>query len=125
MTRDGILVDTHALLWYLADDDSLSARAREAIESSADVRVSSASIWEIAIKSRLGKLDAGDDLLERVRDGFEQLDVTAAHAWATRELAPHHQDPFDRLLVAQSHLEGLPLVSADERLASYGVELIW
>lgn len=125
MTRRRLLVDTHALLWYLADDRSLSKRARHEIESSSEVYVSSASIWEIAIKSRLGKLDADGDLLDRVWDGFEQLDVTAAHAWATRELAPHHEDPFDRLLVAQASLEGLPIASADERLSAYGVELVW
>jgi PIN domain nuclease of toxin-antitoxin system len=125
MTARGLLADTHALLWYLDDSPSLSSRAGEAIEAAAEVYVSSASIWEIAIKSRLGKLDPADDLLDRIVDGFEQLDVTAAHAWATRELPLHHDDPFDRLLVAQSHLEGLPLISADSRLSAYGVELVW
>lgn len=125
MTGRGLLADTHAVLWYLEQSPRLSSGAVEAIESAPEVYVSSASIWEIAIKSRLGKLDADGDLLERVCDGFEQLDVTAAHAWATRELPPHHEDPFDRLLVAQSHLEALPIVSADQRLAAYGVELVW
>jgi len=125
MTGRGLLADTHALIWYLEDSRRLSKRAGTAIESAAQVYVSSASVWEIAIKSRLGQLDADDDLLDRLCDGFEQLDVTAAHAWATRRLPPHHEDPFDRLLVAQSYLEGLPIVSADERLAAHGVELVW
>lgn len=88
--------------------------------------VSTASLWELAIKSALGKLTVPDDLPTRVEAmGFEWLPVTAEHAWAVRELPPNHGDPFDRLLIAQSRLERLPVVTADPLFAEYGVEVVW
>lgn len=89
--------------------------------------VSAASVWEIAIKRRLGKLDVPDDLLDVLRDeGFESLSITSAHAWGVGQLAlSEHRDPFDRLLVAQALLEGLPIISADEQLDRYGVQRLW
>jgi PIN domain nuclease of toxin-antitoxin system len=124
---NGLLVDTHALLWWLADDPGLSAAAREALaEPANDVLVSAASVWEIAIKRALGKLGAPDDLPSHIEAaGFGWLPVTAEHAWQVRGLAAHHRDPFDRLLVAQSLVEQLPIVSADPRFAAYGVEVRW
>ena len=125
MTR--LLVDTHALLWWLADDPTLSSPARDAIADPAnEPLVSTASIWKIAIKRSLGKLDAPDDLPETILDeGFSYLPVGAVHAWHVRELPMHHRDPFDRLLAAQALIEGLPIVTADTRFLDYTVETRW
>ena len=122
-----LLVDTHALLWWLTDDPDLSAMAREALaEPANDVLVSAASVWEIAIKRALGKLEAPDDLPDHIAaQGFGWLPVAAEHAWRVRDLPPHHRDPFDRLLVAQALVEHMPIVSADPRLRAYGVDARW
>jgi PIN domain nuclease of toxin-antitoxin system len=122
-----LLVDTHALLWWLTDDPGLSDTAREALgDPGNDVLVSTASIWEIAIKRALGKLTAPDDLPTHIEaQGFDWLPVEAQHAWQVRALPPHHRDPFDRLLVAQSIIERTPIVSADPRFAAYGVDTRW
>lgn len=86
-----------------------------------------ASLWEIAIKSALGKLDAPDDLPERVQQlGFELLPIESQHVWRVRSLPHHHGDPFDRLLIAQAVLERLPVVTADRAFEDYDiVEVIW
>jgi PIN domain nuclease of toxin-antitoxin system len=125
MTR--LLVDTHVVLWWLADDPELSATAREAIADPAnEPLVSTASVWEIAIKRARGKLEAPDDLLETVvHEGFSWLSVGAAHAWQVQKLPMHHRDPFDRLLVAQALTEGLPIVTADARFHEYAVDTRW
>jgi PIN domain nuclease of toxin-antitoxin system len=122
-----LLVDTHALLWWLTDDPGLSKTAREALADPAnDVLVSTASVWEIAIKRTLGKLTAPDDLPDHVEAaGFDWLPIGAEHAWRVRELPPHDRDPFDRLLVAQCLTEGMPIVSGDARFGAYGVETRW
>ena len=124
---NALLVDTRALLWWLADDPGLSAAAREALaEPANDVLVSTASVWEIAIKRALGKVSAPDDLPSHIEAaGFGWLPVTAEHAWQVRDLAPHHRDPFDRLLVAQSLVERMPIVSADPLFSAYGVDVRW
>jgi PIN domain nuclease of toxin-antitoxin system len=120
-----VLVDTHALLSWLADDPSLSPAAREAIANPTnEPLVSAASMWEIAIKRSLGKLTAPDDLPDRIADErFAWLPVTAQHAWQVRDLPMHHSDPFDRILVAQAVIEGLPVVTTDARFAEYGVDV--
>ena len=125
MTR--LLVDTHALLWWLMDDDGLSDTARAALADPAnDVLVSTASVWEIAIKRGLRRLEAPDDLPDHIEaQGFGWLPVGAAHAWHVWDLPLHHRDPFDRLLVAQALSEGMPIVSADARFGAYGVETRW
>jgi PIN domain nuclease of toxin-antitoxin system len=122
-----LLVDTHALLWWLADDPSLSPAARDAIaDPTNEPLVSAASVWEIAIKRSLGKLTAPDDLPDRVADeGFSWLPITAQHAWGVRDLPIHHSDPFDRILVAQAVTERLPVVTTDARFAEYGVDVRW
>ncbi|PTL54976.1 type II toxin-antitoxin system VapC family toxin [Paraconexibacter algicola] len=122
------LVDTHALLWFLADDSNLSAAAKTTMESGAEVLlVSTASLWEIAIKSALGKVVVPDDLPGIVRaEGFQSLAVTPAHVWAVRDLpVGPHKDPFDRLLVAQARTEGLSIISSDERFDQYPVTRHW
>jgi PIN domain nuclease of toxin-antitoxin system len=122
-----LLVDTHALLWWLTDDPALTPTARAAIAEPLDEPlVSAASVWEIAIKRALGKLDAPDGLPDEVTDaGFAWLPVAAQHAWAVRTLPLHHRDPFDRLLVAQALTEQVPIVTADPRFAQYGVGVVW
>jgi PIN domain nuclease of toxin-antitoxin system len=122
-----LLVDTHALLWWLADDRALSRAAAEAIADPAnELSVSAASIWEIAIKRSLGKVRAPDGLVDHIADaGFEWLPIRAEHAWRVHELPYHHRDPFDRLLVAQAVCEQVPIISRDPNLAAYGITVHW
>jgi PIN domain nuclease of toxin-antitoxin system len=116
-----ILLDTHVYLWAVAGSPLLKAPARRLIESADEVYVSAASIWEIAIKARLGKLNANAEELAAAIEpsGFIELPVSAAHAAAVTQLALHHSDPFDRLLIAQALAEPLRLVTADGLLAMY------
>jgi PIN domain nuclease of toxin-antitoxin system len=117
-----LLLDTHALLWWLDDDARLDPSAADAIADADVVAVSAASAWEIAIKQAIGKLTGPEDLSAQLStNGFTELPVTVAHALAAGALPPHHSDPFDRMLVAQSLLEGLVVVTRDERLADYGI----
>lgn len=117
-----LLLDTHIYLWVVSGSPRLTTSARRAIESAEQVCVSAASIWEIAIKARLGKIEADQDELVTAIElsGFEELPVRAAHAAASARLPMHHNDPFDRLLVAQAITEPLRLITADAVLASYG-----
>lgn len=119
------LLDSHTLLWFvLGDRRRISPPLQARIEEGATVSI--ASLWEIAIKSALGKLQAPDDLPQRVEElGFELLGVTVEHAWAVRHLPHHHRDPFDRLLIAQAQIEQLPIVSVDPAFAAYDVTVIW
>lgn len=118
-----LLLDTHALLWWLADDEALREDARSAIaEGQNAVFVSAASAWEISIKRSLGKLEAPSDLEEQVEsNGFDPLPIDLAHATVAGSLPRHHDDPFDRVLVAQAQAEGLTLVTRDPRFALYGI----
>lgn len=119
-----MLVDSHALLWYLAGDERLGESNRELIEGGAMVSV--ASIWEIGIKAGLGKLDVPDDLPDRVLEfGFAMLPITPEHGWRVRHLPFHHRDPFDRLLIAQAQVEDLSILSVDSAFAAYEVEVVW
>ena len=123
-----LLVDSHVLLWHVLDDPRLTPEPTATIEAAdAEVLVSTASLWEIAIKSALGKLDAPDDLPSRVEQlGFELLPVSAEHAWQVRTLpAPRHADPFDRLLIAQAQVERMPILTADPAFAAYDVTVVW
>ncbi|MFA7239871.1 MAG: type II toxin-antitoxin system VapC family toxin [Sulfuricellaceae bacterium] len=119
-----LLLDTHVFIWAVMDDPRLNQRARAIIEEASGVYVSAASIWEIAIKSRLGKLDADPEDMVRAIDssGFIELPVSSLHAARVVKLPlnDRHKDPFDRLLVAQSMVEPLVLLSADPKLSSYG-----
>lgn len=121
-----LLVDTHVLLWWLADDPRLSATARSAIADPANlVAVSAATVWEVSIKQALGKLDAPGDLPTVLRDGaFDPLPITVDHALLAGSLPAHHRDPFDRMLVAQAMIEDLVLVTHDEELRPYDVSLL-
>lgn len=120
-----LLLDTNALLWWLADE-GLTVKAREAIADSANlVAVSAVSAWEISIKKALGKLAAPDDLEHQVQTGgFTPLPITIAHGVAAGQLPRHHDDPFDRMLIAQALAEGLTIVTRDKRFDEYSVALM-
>lgn len=122
-----VLLDTHALLWWVTNDAALPERARATIaDPKTTALVSAVTLWEVAVKRSIGKLEAPDDLPERVAaDGFTWLAVTPEHAWHVSELPLHHRDPFDRLLVAQARVEGVAVVTRDARFAAYGVGVTW
>lgn len=118
-----LLLDTHILLWWLADDAHLGARGRELIANPEHVVFySAASVWEIRIKAAIGKLDLPDTFADALAaQAFEALSVTAAHAHMLRDLPLLHRDPFDRMLVSQARAEHLTLVTHDEVLTRYDV----
>lgn len=121
-----LLLDAHALLWWLADDPTLSRPARAAIRTPAnDVLVSAASVWEIEIKRALGKLEAPEGLIDAIPSaGFDAVPISAGDATRAARLPAHHRDPFDRLLVAHAtRLEAI-IVSRDTSFAAYGVEVL-
>ncbi len=121
-----LLLDTHTLLWWLADHAGLSAEARAIIRDSKDmVYVSAATAWEISIKRTLGKLRAPDDLEDAIAaSGFREMPITIGHALAAGQLPMQHSDPFDRMLIAQAKLESLTLVTRDKRIQKYGIPTI-
>jgi PIN domain nuclease of toxin-antitoxin system len=120
-----LLLDTHVVLWWLADDPSLSEETKDKLDHEPDVWVSAVTIWEIAIKQALGKIDAPADLPERVRDsGFRELPIGFAHALAAGRLPMIHRDPFDRMLVAQASCEDLTLVTRDPFCQKYDVAIL-
>jgi PIN domain nuclease of toxin-antitoxin system len=126
-----LLLDTHTFLWYCQDDSALSKTARTMIEDPANRKlISLASCWEIAIKAGLGKLALGEPSSTyipnaRARAGFELLAIELSHATAVETLPLHHKDPFDRLLIAQSMIEAIPIVSKDPVFDLYGVTRLW
>jgi PIN domain nuclease of toxin-antitoxin system len=119
------LLDTHALLWWLADE-GLTDRTRDAIADPANlIMVSAASAWEISIKKALGKLSVPDDLERQVDEsGFAALPISIAHGLAAGQLPRHHDDPFDRMLIAQACAEGLTIVTHDKRFSDYNVAIL-
>ena len=121
-----ILLDTHVYLWWLRDDRKLTRKLAEAIADPAHtVLVSAASVWEAAIKIALGRLDVDGDLVAEIEaNGFVELPVTARHAQLAGALPRHHEDPFDRLLVAQAALEGVRLAAVDPAFRHYDVALV-
>ncbi|MHB1351069.1 MAG: type II toxin-antitoxin system VapC family toxin [Desulfobulbus sp.] len=126
-----LLLDTHALLWWLFDDPRLSDVARENIAAPEHkVWISAASAWEISTKTRLGKLPEAGDVAEKLpvylrRARFLELPVTVAHALKAGKLPGPHRDPFDRMLIAQSFLSGFPVVTIDPVFRDYGVGTLW
>lgn len=126
-----LLLDTHALLWWATDDSSLPEPSRKRIASArGEVLVSAASAWEIATKSRLGRLPAAANLLDDfegflVRQDFEPLAITVDHGLRAGLLPGHHKDPFDRMLIAQAQAENLTIISNDEIFDQYGVRRFW
>ncbi len=121
-----ILIDTHVLLWWLSDDDSLGQTARQLMANPRnEIFVSSATSWEIAIKKKKGFLVAPDDIDGVVEDeGFSKLPITLFHGEQAGSLKEIHKDPFDRMLIAQAQSEGLELLTVDEIIPKYSVRVI-
>jgi len=124
-------LDTHALLWWLADDPALPPVARKLIRARSNIiLVSAVSAWEIATKSRIGKLPDAADLALRfdevlAAELFEALPITSAHASRAGLLPGPHKDPFDRMLIAQSQAENLPILSNDSVFDTYKLRRLW
>ncbi|MDJ1639105.1 type II toxin-antitoxin system VapC family toxin [Streptomyces pakalii] len=120
-----LLLDTHVILWWLADSDELSDRVKDLLDTEPSVHISAVSAWEIAIKQSLGKLDGPEDLAERVRDSqFTALPITAGHGVRAGRLPALHRDPFDRILVAQAQTEGMTVVTRDKWIPQYDVSVM-
>ncbi|HEX6534352.1 MAG TPA: type II toxin-antitoxin system VapC family toxin [Gemmatimonadaceae bacterium] len=125
-TTARLLLDTHVWLWWQADDRRLTKATRTAIARAAEVYVSAASGWEMAINIALGKLEVPEDFAAAAdAGGFRELPVHFRHVAALRTLPAHHRDPFDRLLLAQAGVDDLTLVTADPALPPYGVPHLW
>lgn len=126
-----VLLDTHTFLWWIANDPQLSPRARQIMEdANTEPLLSAVSGWEIAIKSRVGKLKLPADLqafvAEQLRvNAIQVLPIQMTHALHVLTLPDHHRDPFDRMLVAQSQLEQLPILTCDPQIAQYAVTVMW
>ncbi len=126
-----VLLDTHALLWFLLADHKLSQRAQEMIsDAETVVEISPASYWEIAIKISLGKYELPEpyaQFMERelMINDFSILPILPRHTALLTNLPFHHRDPFDRLLIAQSMAEVIPLVSCDQNFDAYAISRIW
>lgn len=120
----GYLLDTHTLLWSLDNDRRLSARHRQIIQSEPNVYVSVATLWEIAIKRSLNKLEVSPDINTVIHEaGYHQLGIERAHIDALLPMPLHHRDPFDRMLIAQARVENLSILTSDRHFASYDVAL--
>ena len=126
-----VLLDTHTFLWWITDDPQLSKPARQVIEDADNtLYLSAASGWEIAIKARLGKLRLPNDVQgyvsEQIRiNAIQVLPIEMSHALQVYALPDHHRDPFDRMLVAQSQVERLAILTIDPLIAQYPVTTIW
>lgn len=122
-----LLLDSHVFLWWLAESPKISADARQAIADPASiVYVSAATIWELSIKAALGKLDLdGANLVEEIEENdFVELPMTARHSFTAANLPRHHEDPFDRMLIAQSKIEDLTIVTRDSAFRAYGIAIL-
>lgn len=125
------LLDAHTLIWFLTNDKKLSRRARQLIESSSHESFCSiASLWEIAIKMGLGKLDLGEPFEQMFPEQLhfnhiEILHITVDSLIKLTTLPFHHRDPFDRLIIAQGLVEGFPIISVDTVFSTYGINREW
>jgi len=125
-----LLLDTHTVIWFLNGDPQLSKAASFVISDEGGVRlVSMASVWEMAIKIKTGKLDIGfplDDLMDKlVLNGIMILPIEFRHIQHTNKLDIHHRDPFDRIIIAQSIAEDLTIISKDKNFSLYPIKLLW
>jgi PIN domain nuclease of toxin-antitoxin system len=125
------LLDTHVFLWWVTDDRRLSSAARQVIANrEEELFLSAASAWEMALKSRLGRLKLPGKveafLIEQMSiNDIRALPIQIRHALHTRDLPNHHQDPFDRMIVSQAQLEGLTVLTADPLIGRYKVDVLW
>ena len=125
------LLDTHTFLWWITDNPKLSSRVRKIIgDGRNELFFSAASGWEIAIKAQLGRIKIPDkpELFiseQMVANAIQGLPIQISHAVHVYNLPPHHRDPFDRMLVAQAQLEGLPILTDDPQISQYPVKVIW
>jgi len=122
------LLDTHILLWWLCDSPRLRSNARKLIASPDNqIYISSASIWEASIKRALGKLEfePKELLLAIESEDFQELAITAKHGLVAGDLPRHHDDPFDRMLIAQAQVEGFTIITHDAQFKKYEVPIIW
>jgi PIN domain nuclease of toxin-antitoxin system len=124
------ILDTHAFLWALAGDARMSRHAQEVFSGNSDLLLSIASIWEILIKVQSGKLNlprpAGEYVLNKLAEQhIHRLPISYDHLLAFEGLPMHHRDPFDRMLIAQSVVEKLPIITADRIFTRYAVDVIW
>lgn len=120
-----LLLDTHIVLWWFSDSAKLSKNSRKLISDMNNfIFVSAATAWEISIKKNLGKLKAPDDLGEALKiNGFQSISITLEHAELAGSFPRHHDDPFDRMLIAQSKIENLTLLTHDKHFQSYKIDL--
>jgi PIN domain nuclease of toxin-antitoxin system len=116
-----LLIDTQIFIWAVLDSEKLNDQARRIITDATEVFVSSASVWEIAIKAKLGKLAGNPNEFAKAisQSGFQEIAITTHHAAKTYDLPSYHRDPFDRLLIAQAICEPMKLLTADKMLARY------
>jgi PIN domain nuclease of toxin-antitoxin system len=120
-----LLVDTHVVLWWLLDDPTLAAEVKDLLDHEPDAFVSAATTWEVAIKQAMGKLRGPKDLPERIRDsGLVELPITIGHSIAAGRLPRLHNDPFDRMLIAQALSEDLTMVTRDAAIQRYKVPVL-
>jgi PIN domain nuclease of toxin-antitoxin system len=122
-----LLLDAHAFLWWVTNSTRLSEMSRNAIgDQGNEIAVGIGCLWELAIKRSIGKLDFPFDFQKVLQDeGFEVLQIGFGHLRILDTLPRHHGDPFDRLLIAQSLLDGLPIITNDSLLSRYAVTIIW
>ncbi len=122
-----LLLDANAFVWWVTDSPGLTAKARATIADAAnDVVVGISALWELAIKRSLQKLHFPFDFETVLNDeNFQVLAISFAHLRALDALPRHHNDPFDRLLIAQGLTEGIPIATGDRRFAAYGVQIVW
>ena len=126
-----LLTDTHTFLWFVYNDPQLSSTARSLMADPAnDILLSLASVWELAIKVGIGKLTLTQPvelfvLDQLARNNMQTLPILMSHALHVAKMPLHHRDPFDRLIIAQSLLEAIPIISVDAVFDSYGVQRLW
>ena len=125
-----ILLDTHALIWFITDNDKLPIKTKKIIESKENrCYVSIASLWEMGIKNSIGRLELNinlDDIFSTIeKTGFDILPITTQHILKNSELEFFHQDPFDRIIIAQSIVENIDIITIDKKFSNYNVSLVW
>lgn len=124
------LLDTHTALWFARKSPKLSKKAYSAIYNfNNDIYISDISLWEIVIKLKIGKLKFDKSIEELIayfeKEKFSWLSLDKEHILETKNLAFHHKDPFDRILIAQARIENLTVISCDQHFSSYNIELLW